>query len=95
MNKKSMIEIKHQISTSTNLELFEYVKQVYANQTLQEKGCRSTLDNNGVGFNKPHANRMSRIGNKVLNRKGISIEDMEYLRKTLPKYWRQIKLLKP
>lgn len=70
--------------------LFEYLEVLYHNQTHDEQSTNSTKEDNGIGFNKSDARRMTKIHKKLTSVGKITPDDLNYLRKHLPKYWTQL-----
>lgn len=63
---------------------------VYKNQTFAEKKSSSSLEVNGQGFDRNDVKVMSEISRKVECGYKLSSEDIDYVQRRLPRYWRQI-----
>lgn len=63
---------------------------VYNNQTDAEKRSRAGLDHNGVGFDKNDVQLLSEASELIENGIGVPPELWSYVKKRMPRYWRQI-----
>lgn len=63
---------------------------VYNNQTSTEKAFGSSIDHNGIGFNRYDDEVLSKIAKKVKERKTLSKYEIKITKKLIGKYWRQV-----
>jgi len=84
--------------TCADAELFNYLQILVDNQTTEERECRKTIENNGIGFNQAHASKGISLYNHyirgdLVNGKIVKNffypKQREYLIKMLPKYKNQ------
>ena len=63
---------------------------LFDQQTTDEQTRRFTDNSNGVGFNKPDAKLLSSFAQQIKDGKTLSSNQLIYLQRKLPKYWRQL-----
>ncbi len=63
---------------------------LYRFQTCDEQELRSTTSVNDMGFNKYDANILSHIAQTYLVQKTLTPKQIDIVRLSLPKYWRQL-----
>lgn len=63
---------------------------LYERQTPEERTIGQSTEDNGRGFTKWDAEKMSHIAMKIKKGTPLSHDEMVYARITMPKYWRQL-----
>ena len=64
--------------------------RIYDMQTPAEKTMLETNEENNVGFNGYDANLLSSFAKQYIDRKFLSVRQMEIVKQRIPKYWKQI-----
>lgn len=81
--------IKSIISQSKNATI-RALMVVFYNQTSDERVTRSVIESNKKGFNAIDVVPLSKIAEKYFKENIINDTDLEFVRKRIKKYWRQI-----
>jgi len=67
--------------------------KLYERQTITERNCHSTIDNNGMGFNAPDAKILTSICESYLEYGRLTEKQIALVRKKLLKYAGQLTLI--
>lgn len=63
---------------------------LFDHQTNEEQRCETTNKTNGVGFTSSDAKLLSSFSKQLHRGKTLSLNQIRFAKKKLPKYWRQI-----
>ncbi len=88
LQDKERIQSLLMIATSAELELV-WLPKILSNQTDDEIKERRTIKENKVGLNGSDAPIVTSIYSGIRAGRHLSDGQARYLRKVLPKYWRQ------
>jgi SNF2 family DNA or RNA helicase len=79
-----------QIAKLPPQSLKQILLYLYGHQTPQEQGAETTVELNGVGFNRIDADILSSYAQQVLEGRELSEKQFTVMRLRLPKYYRQV-----
>ncbi len=82
-------EIKELIQTNDAV-LYGALKKLYARQTEDERNCRETKENNGVGFNGCDSRFLSSTAEFLIKTGFLTDKQKFVVRKKLIKYTKQL-----
>lgn len=87
-------EISKKISEATAMELeLVWLPRIMGNQTDDEKSKLDSIYKNGVGLNGVDACYVTSVWNKVKSGKHLTDTQVMLLRKLLPKYRKQFRIM--
>lgn len=92
-NQKQWEEYLKDLLKSNNKALVKALILIYQNQTIDEQECKESIEENGIGFNKIDAESLTAYAQKVLKGEKLHQRQLVYLKRTLPKYWRQLMVI--
>ena len=81
--------IKQRLSKDTRWATRALVR-IYEHQTEDEKVNETTRHMNGVGFNGRDADFLTSLAKQLESRGSLSLKQMSFVHKMMPKYWKQI-----
>ena len=82
--------LKIQLATNPKWALRALERIHSENQTEQEKACRTTIEDNGIGFTGVDGFILSSFATQYKRRHTLSDKQMDIVYKKMPKYWKQV-----
>ena len=88
--KEKRENFKSHILTCSDIQIIRYLRTLYFKQTENERFFMKTIFRNRQGFSMWQARKLTYLARLTEDNKYLKQRHLDYLRKILPHYWRQL-----
>ena len=81
---------KDHVKTCSDIQIIRYLRTLYFSQTEQERKSSKVTAKNRKGFSRWQARKLTYLARLTEDNRWIKRRHLDYLRKILPHYWRQL-----